>query len=164
MFDPFIISSIILAICFVFILISNHILESKIIKYAFLILSLIFLTLILIFDNNYIYSLLKSIITYLYYPNYLLFVTTILISIIILIYTLIKKKIMFKQKVINYLFFGLCFSLYIIFLRLDININLYSNLYKSPSIIITRITTISFLIWLITTIIFKLIKRSYYEK
>ena len=74
--DPFMISSIILALAFFFILLYNNTLKNKIVNIMFLSLSLIYLILIIIFDNNYIYELLKALITYIWYPNYLLFVTT----------------------------------------------------------------------------------------
>ena len=62
--DPFIISSIILSLTFLFLLIFNNTLKNKLLKVIFLILAFIFLILIFIFDNNYIYELLKNIITY----------------------------------------------------------------------------------------------------
>ena len=157
--DPFIISSIILAISFVFILICNHKLKSKVINISFLILSILFLILIVIFDNNYIYELLKSIITYIWYPNYLLFVSTIFISIIILIYTIFKKKISFLEKIFNYILFGINFSTYIIFLRLDINLDLYSSLYSTPSLVLLRIVSITFIIWVLIILVLKLINK-----
>ena len=107
--DPFMISSIILALAFFFILLYNNTLKNKIVNIMFLSLSLIYLILIIIFDNNYIYELLKALITYIWYPNYLLFVTTILFSIFIFIFTLLKK-INLKQKILNYLLFCLNFS------------------------------------------------------
>lgn len=162
--DPFIISSIILAITFLFILIINQKIKSRVINISFLILSLVYLILIIIFDNNYIYDLLKLFITYFWYPNYLVFVTTILISIIILIYTILKKKLSFKRKIINYSLFCITFPCYITFLRLDLDPSLYSDLYQMNSLIILRIVVLSFLIWLILTIIFKLIDRGIYEK
>ena len=162
--DPFIISSIILAISFVFILILNQKLKSKIIKISFTIFSLIYLILILIFDNKFLYEFFKAIITYLWYPNYLLFVITILMSIIVLIYSILKKRLPFRNKVINYLLFSILFSCYIIFQRLQIDTDLYSSLYSSNSLIILRITSITFIVWFILNIIFKLLDRSKYEK
>ena len=67
--DPFMISSIILALAFFFILLYNNTLKNKIVNIMFLSLSLIYLILIIIFDNNYIYELLKALITYIWYPN-----------------------------------------------------------------------------------------------
>lgn len=157
--DPFIISSIILSFSFILILIFNNKIKSKIIKYSFLILSIIFLILITFFDNKYIYDLLKLIITFIWYPNYLIFVLIIIISIINLIYTLIKK-ISLKRQIFNYLLFGICFSIYISYLRLDINTSLYSSIYSDNSLILLRIVSITFIIWIIITIIFKLIDRS----
>lgn len=162
--DPFIISSIILAISFFVILIINNKLKSKTIKYLFLILSLIFLVLITIFDNNYVYLLLKNLITYIWYPNYLIFVTVILLSDIILIHTGFNNKLSIKRKILNYLIFSISFSCYIIFLRFNIDITSYSSLYQSNSLIILRIESISFIAWFILTIIFKVIDRSSYEK
>jgi len=118
--DPFTISSIIIAISFVFILIFNQKIKSKVIKFSFLTTCLIYLILILIFDNNFIYELLKSSITYIWYPNYLLLVLTILISILIFIYTILKENLSLKNKIINYILFSIMFSLYIIFKRLNI--------------------------------------------
>ena len=162
--DLFIISSLLLAISFFIILIINTKVKSKTIKYLFLILSLIFLVLITIFDNHYVYLLLKSLITYIWYPNYLIFVSSILISNIILIYTCLNNKLSIKRKIINYLIFSISYTSYIIFSRLNIDINSYSSLYQNNSLTILRIETISFLTWFILTIIFKLIDRSSYEK
>lgn len=161
--DPFIISSIILALTFMFLLIYNDTLKNKIIKIIFLILSFIYLTLIIIFDNKYIYDFLKFLITYIWYPPYLLFVTTILFSIINFIYTMFKK-LSSKRKIINYLLFCLNFSCYITFLRLNIDLNSYTSYYANNSLTILRITSISLLVWLILTIIFILIDRSKNEK
>lgn len=162
--DPFMISSIIIALSFSFILICNYKLKSRVIKISFLGLTFLFLILIMIFDNNYIYSLLKLVISYFWYPNYLMFTTTILFSVILLIYSLVKNKLSFKNKIINYLLFSISFSTYIIFNRLNIDTNLYSSLYSTNSLIVLRIVTISFAIWLVLTIIFKLLDRRYYEK
>ena len=109
-------------------------------------------------------ALLKSLITYIWYPNYLIFVSSILISNIILIYTCLNNKLSIKRKIINYLIFSISYTSYIIFSRLNIDINSYSSLYQNNSLTILRIETISFLTWLILTIIFKLIDRSSYEK
>lgn len=162
--DPFIISSIILAISFFVILIINTKIKSKTIKYSFLILSLIFLVLITIFDNNYVYLLLKNLITYIWYPNYLIFVSTIILSNIILIYTCLNNKLSNKRKILNFLIFSISFTSYIIFSRLNIDINSYSSLYQTNSLIVLRIESISFITWFILTIIFKVIDRSFHEK
>ena len=159
--DPFIISSIILAIAFLFILICNYKLKSKIIKFSFLILSIIFLILIFIFDNSFIYEFLKSLITYIWYPSYVLFVVTIIFSIIILIWTLLYNKLLIINKTINYLFFCICFCCYIIFLRLNIDPLLYNSLYSSKSLIIMRTVSISFIVCIFVNIVFKL--RGRYE-
>ena len=157
--DPFIISSIILAFSFIFILICNQKLKSKAIKLSFLVLAIIFLILLLVYDTSYVYELLKCFITYFWYPNYLLFVSTVLISIVILIYTILNKKLKIYEKIANYLLFCISFPCYITFQRLDIDPKIYSSLYEYPSIMITRIVTISFMVWLIITLIFKLVSR-----
>ena len=161
--DPFMISSIILALTFLFILIYNHTLKNKIINLIFLILSLIYLILIIIFDNNYIYELLRALITYIWYPNYLLFITTILFSIFTFIYTLLNNMSN-KRKIINYLLFCINFSCYIIFLRLDIDLNSYISFYSSNSLLVLRISSITMIVWLILTFIFKIIERGKNEK
>ena len=157
--DPFIISSIILAFSFLFILICNQKLKSKVIKLSFLVLAIIFLILLLVYDTSYVYELLKYFITYFWYPNYLLFVSTVLISIVILIYTILNKKLKIYERIANYLLFCISFPCYIAFQRLDIDPKIYSSLYEYPSIMITRIVTISFMVWLIVTLIFKLVNR-----
>ena len=161
--DPFMISSIILALAFFFILLYNNTLKNKIVNIMFLSLSLIYLILIIIFDNNYIYELLKALITYIWYPNYLLFVTTILFSIFIFIFTLLKK-INLKQKILNYLLFCLNFSYYIIFLRLNIDLKSYTSYYSSNSLLVLRISSITMIVWFILTFIFKIIERGKNEK
>ena len=161
--DPFMISSIIFALAFFFILLYNNTLKNKIVNIMFLSLSLIYLILIIIFDNNYIYELLKALITYIWYPNYLLFVTTILFSIFIFIFTLLKK-INLKQKILNYSLFCLNFSYYIIFLRLNIDLKSYTSFYSSNSLLVLRISSITMIVWFILTFIFKIIERGKNEK
>ena len=160
--DPFIISSIILAFSFFFILICNLKLKNKWIRITFLILSIAYLVSIFVFDNNFITDLLTSLITYIWYPNYLIFVTIIIISIIVLLITLFKKKMKLKYKIINYLLFCFMFAIYIIYLRQGIDTSLYSELYSKISLIILRTASIFFLGWLIITIIFKIGDK--YEK
>lgn len=161
--DPFMISSIILALAFFFILLYNNTLKNKIVNIMFLSLSLIYLILIIIFDNNYIYELLKALITYIWYPNYLLFVTTVLFSIFIFIFTLLKK-INLKQKIINYSLFCLNFSYYIIFLRLNIDLKSYTSYYSSNSLLVLRISSITVIIWIILSLILHIIERGNNEK
>ncbi|MGN1353197.1 MAG: hypothetical protein ACI4WF_03930 [Bacilli bacterium] len=161
--DPFMISSIILVLAFFFILLYNNTLKNKIVNIMFLSLSLIYLILIIIFDNNYIYELLKALITYIWYPNYLLFVTTILFSIFIFIFTLLKK-INLKQKILNYSLFCLNFSYYIIFLRLKIDLKSYTSYYSSNSLLVLRISSITVIIWIILSLILHIIERGNNEK
>ena len=93
-----------------------------------------------------------------------MFVTTIIFSIIILITSLLKK-ISFNNKIINYIFFCLNFICYISFIRLDIDVEIYSSYYDFNSLLILRISSISFIVWLIINIIFKFLnKRGKYEK
>ena len=161
--DPFMISSIILALAFFFILLYNNTLKNKIVNIMFLSLSLIYLILIIIFDNNYFYKLLKALITYIWYPNYLLFVTTVLFSIFIFIFTLLKK-INLKQKILNYSLFCLNFSYYIIFLRLNIDLKSYTSYYSSNSLLVLRISSITVIIWIILSLILHIIERGNNEK
>ena len=161
--DPFMISSIILALAFFFILLYNNTLKNKIVNIMFLSLSLIYLILIIIFDNNYIYELLKALITYIWYPNYLLFVTTVLFSIFIFIFTLLKK-INLKQKILNYSLFCLNFSYYIIFLRLNIDLKSYTSYYSLNSLLVLRISSITVIIWIILSLILHIIERGNNEK
>ena len=151
--DPFVISSIILAVTFLFILISNQKLKSELIKYSFI-----------IFDNTYAYEFLKAIVSYFWYPNYLMFASTVIIVIIILLYTLINSKLPFIKKILNYLLFALCFSCYVVFSRLDIDVTKYASLYSSKSLTVMRIVTITFTIWVLTNICMELISRRHHEK
>lgn len=162
--DSVIIISIVLALCFFAILICNNKFKSKVVKFSFLILSLFYLGSILLFDSSYVHELLKSLITYIWYPNYLIFVCVILISIFILIYTLLKKKMDLKIKIMNYFIFCLDFVCYITFIRLKIDVTSYSSLYSLKSLVIMRIVTISFLIWVIVRLVLKGIKRGKNEK
>ena len=154
-----IISSILLSLSFFLILIFSK--NNKTIKYLFLVLSILFISLILLNDNNFIYSFLKTIITYLWYPNYLLFVITIFFSIIIFVYCLIKEKKLIN-KIIGYILFCFSFSNYVIYLSSDIDINKFENLYSIRSLTIMRIENIIFILGMITYIIFKI--RGKYEK
>ena len=159
--DPFIISSIILACSFFFILLCNHVLKNKLIKLLFIILSSIYLVLIFVFDNQFVYQLFKTFITYFWYPNYLIFVTLIIISVIIFLVSLFKKKLSMVDKTLNDYLFCLNFSCYIIFLRLGIDTSLYSSLYSTESLTIMRIVTVTFTIWLIIKICLKYFIRGW---
>ena len=154
--DPFILSSIFISIAFFVILLFNIKMKSKIIKYSFLILTLVFLITIGVLDTNFVYNFLEAIITYLWYPNYLLFVLNILFSIIILLYTLLNDKMLIIKKIASYIFFCISFSCYITFLRLDIDPTLYSSLYKSSSLTVMRIVSVSAFLWLIINIVLKI--------
>ena len=154
--DPFILSSIFISIAFFVILLFNIKMKSKIIKYSFLILTLVFLITIGVLDTNFVYNSLEAIITYLWYPNYLLFVLNILFSIIILLYTLLNDKMLIIKKIASYIFFCISFSCYITFLRLDIDPTLYSSLYKSSSLTVMRIVSVSAFLWLIINIVLKI--------
>ena len=160
--DPFIVSSIILAIAFLVTLLFNFKLKSKVIKYSFLIFFLVFLLLIILCDNSFIYEFLKQIITYLWYPNYLLFVITVICDIIIIIYSMFRNKLNIISKIINYINFVVGFACYIIFLRLNVDPSIYSEYYQSIPLTIVRITTITFLISMLINIIIKL--RGMYKK
>ena len=161
--DPFIISSIILSLTFLFLLIFNNFYKKKALKILFFSLSIIYLTVIFFFDYKFIYELLKVFITYIWYPNYLLFVLNVILSIIILIYTLFKEK-NYLIKIINYCIFSLNTACYIIFQRLNINLDSYVSLYSDNSITILRISSFSIVIWLVLAIIFRLLKRGKNEK
>ena len=147
MFDLLIYSTIIISISFLIILLMNLNIKSKLINILFL-------------DYSFVLNFLTSLITYIYYPNYLCFVISILFSSFIFIYTLIKKNIDKKIKVLNYIFFLIQFSSYIIYQRLDIDLNTLSSIYSLKSLVMIRIVTISSLIFIILSLIFKvLIKK-----
>ena len=148
--------SILIAISFSIILIFNSKFSNKIIKYSFLFFSLIFLILIFILDSNFIYEFLKAIITYLWYPNYLIFVISIIFSIILFIVNILKKEKMLIKNILTYLMFSICLACYIIFLSLDIDVSLYSDLYQSNSLVLMRTVSISFIIYIISLFILRL--------
>ncbi len=154
--DLVVIMSIILSISFLIILLYNDKLKNKLIKVVFMVLAITFMISILILDINYVYYLLRSLITYFWFPNYLIFVTTILISGVIFLTTLFKKKIKFKNKLKNYILFVISFAIYVIYLRQEIDITMFEALYSNISLILMRIETITFTIWLIITIIFRI--------
>ena len=164
--NPFIISSIILSIAYIVILIINIKLNNKKINNLFLVYSIVYLLLILLFDHNFIYQFFKELISYIWFPNYLSYVITNIIIIIIFIFTLIKKKknnYNFKfNRIISYILFVISFVCYNIYQSLGIDSSIYSEYYSNNSMILVRITSISFIIWLICTIILKI--RGKYEK
>lgn len=160
--EPFTIISIILAICFFVILLFNDKIKKKIFKYIFLFFGLIYFIFVIFLDSNFIYEFLKAIITYLWYPNYLIFVIVILFSIIVLMISLLKKE---KNKLINlitYLLFSICFACYLIFLNYDIDINSYSSLYQFKTLLLMRIVTISFMVWILINVFIRM--RGKYER
>ena len=160
--DPFIISSIILSASFFIALIFNYKLKNNIIKYSFLGYSFIFLLLVFLSDNNFIYQFLKQVITYVWYPSYLLFVITVIINILIFIFTLLLKKVNLVSRIINYFNFIISVPCYTIFLRLGYDPSIASEYYQNNVLSLVRIVTISFLISLICNIIIRI--RGMYEK
>ncbi len=162
--DPFIISSFIFAITFFLILLLNHTLKNRLLKLVLLLLGFTCFVLILVFDNPYIYQLLRFLIAYFWYPDYLTFVTVILLSVLIFIYTILREKKSLLKKILNYIMFSIAFCTYIIFQRIDINPESYTSLYSSDSLIVMRILTISFAVWILITIIINIIKRGKDEK
>lgn len=131
------------------ILIINLYKKNKYIKYTYLLFFLLMFTIIFCSDLTILDEILYYIIKYIYYPTYYSCILTILIMIIISIYTLINKKQSNKEKIINYVFSGLIFISYIIFLTLNINILEYKLLYTGYSLLCLRLITRSFGIWLI---------------
>ena len=160
--EPFTIISIILAICFFVILTLNKKIKNKIIKLMFLLFSVIYFIFIIILDSNFIYQFLKAIITYIWYPNYLIYVIVNLISIIILIISFFRKEKNIILNIITYLLFSICLASYLIFLNYDIDPTLYSSLYQTKSLLLMRIVTISFMIWILITIFIRM--RGKYER
>ena len=147
---------ILLLIAFLVILIINDKKNNKLIKYSFIIYSIIYFLLIILFDNNYIYEFLKAMITYIWYPTYLLFVITIIVSIILFIYSLLSKKITFLNKLANYIFFLITFVCYNTFLSLKIDPTIYSELYTNNSLLLMRIASIFCLASIIINIILRM--------
>ena len=162
MLNPYIISNIIVSIVFLILLIFNYTFENKIIKNIFLIYSCVYLILILFFDHNFIYEFFRAVITYLWYPNYLIFVMTTLITLGILIYTLVKKYMKKINTIINYILVIITFICYNMFNTLDIDPLIASELYDTIPLVIMRVASISFIVWLIVTIGLKM--RRKYEK
>lgn len=154
-----VIIGIIIGLSLLLILIINLKINNKVIKLSFLLFSILFSIILLIFDNTYILELFKFLIQNIWYPNYLVLVSIVLISIIVLIYTLLSKKISIKGKIKNYTLISINYSLYIIFNTMNIDINSYTSLYSTKSLLILRISTITFIIWIIVTIIFKFLDK-----
>ena len=142
-----IIGIIILALSLFIILLTNYKLKNKIITTLFFVYSLLFLILILFFDNNFVIVFLRNLITYIWYPNYLVFVVITIFTIINLIFNAIA----------DYLLFIIAFTSYLIFQTLNIDITSVSNLYSNSSLILLRTTTISFVTWIIINIILKIV-------
>ena len=162
MFNPYILCNIIVSIVFLILLIFNYTFENKIIKNIFTIYSVIFIILILFFDNTFVYEFFKALITYIWYPNYLIFVITSLTTLIILIYTLNKKYLKKSNVIINYLLSIIAFICYNTFNTLGIDVDVYSEVYTLVPLILMRTVSISFLCWVIITIILKVWRK--YEK
>ena len=151
-----IIGIIILALSLFIILLTNYKLKNKIITTLFFVYSLLFLILILFFDNNFVIVFLRNLITYIWYPNYLVFVVITIFTIINLIFNGLKQKNFFKS-IADYLLFIIAFTSYLIFQTLNIDITSVSNLYSNSSLILLRTTTISFVTWIIINIILKIV-------
>ena len=155
----FIFTSIIIGLSLLVILIINSNIRNNIIKVSFLLFSIIFSIIILVFDTSYILTLLNYLIKTIWYPDYLIFVSISLISIIVLIYTLLNNKLFLKEKITNYSLFSINYSIYMIFNASNIDVTSYTSLYSSKSLLLLRMATISFLVWLILTLIFKILTK-----
>ena len=147
---------ILLIISFLVILIMNNKKNSKVVKYSFIIYGVIYLFLIVLLDNSYIYEFLKALITYIWYPTYLLFVVTVIISIVLFIYSILSKKIDILSKIVNYIFFLCSFVCYNTFLSLKIDPLIYDELYSSNSLLLMRINNIVFIVTIILNIILRM--------
>ena len=158
-FEPIMIIGLLLFISFLVILLLNIKLKNKVLNTLFFLFSSLFLILIIIIDNSFVYTFLKSIITYLWYPDYLLFSSTVILSILVFIYTYFQKKIINLKKIFNYTLFCIEFLCYFLFQTMDIDVKLYSSLYQIKSLSIMRIGTITFYLWIIINIILKIKER-----
>ena len=155
MLNPYIICNIIVSIAFLILLIFNYTFENKTIKNIFIIYAILFLILILFFDHDFIYQ-------YLWYPNYVIFVMTTIIALIILVYTLLKKYMKKVNTIINYFLVIITFICYNMFNTLDIDPLVTSELYQVTPLVIMRVATISFMVWVIVTLVLNI--RRKYEK
>ncbi len=162
--EPVMIIGFLLFIDFLIILFLNTKVNNKLIKTLFFLFSSIFLILIVIIDNNFVYSFLKSIITYLWYPDYLLFCSTVIVSLLVFIYTYFRKKINNVCKIFNSILFCIEFLCYFLFQTMDIDVNLYSSLYQFKSLFVMRVGTISFYLWLIICIILKINEKGVFNE
>jgi len=139
----------------VLILIINLKEKNSFIKNAFILLFFLLAVTFLIYNQGIINDGLSFFIRYIYFPTSNSFVLTIFLTICILLYSLFNDKLANKIKIINYVFSSFLFVIYIVFMTLNIDMSLYNSLYSNPSLFLLRISTRSFVIWIVILSIIK---------
>jgi len=141
--------SFIIYLILLFILVVNMHRKNKIIKYGFLILFIISIIILVITNDMIVDTFLKLFITYVYYPSFSSYMITLFLTLCILVYSIFNDHINEKIRIVNYVFASLMIISYIIFMLLDIDVNMYSSLYLNSSLICLRYVTRTFIIWLL---------------
>lgn len=98
---------------------------------------------IFLFGSDIIYVLetvVKGIIYSFYFPNIIFYIVTVLISFFFFLYTIISKKLINKEKIINYLICGFHLYLFVLFttncLNLKVSLISPAKIYKHDELYI----------------------------
>lgn len=98
---------------------------------------------IFLFGSDIIYvleTIVKGIIYSFYFPNIIFYIVTVLISFFFFLYTIISKKLINKEKIINYLICGFHLYLFVLFttncLNLKVSLISPAKIYKHDELYI----------------------------
>lgn len=137
------------------VLVINIYKKNRWVKYISALFTVVFLLTLFVINENFCDQVLFAIIRYIYFPEISSYIVTTLLTSLILFFTIIYDRFSNGIKVVNYTFSFLIIVSYIIFLMLEINVNSYNQLYVGNSLICLRLTTMSFVLWILTLAIVK---------
>lgn len=133
----------------VLILIINIKRKSAIIKFSFGIMFLLLMGLFIYYNQDMLDHIIRFLVRYIYFPSFTSYLITLFLTLIILISSVLSEKFNKKIRVVNYICSSLLIVGYIIFMILNIDISLYSQLYSGASLMCLKYSTRGFIVWMI---------------
>jgi hypothetical protein len=138
-----------LYLIFIMVLVFNLHKKSKIIKAVFATLILVFVALLLQYNDSVLDSVLSLVVRYLYFPSFATFMVIIFGSLGILFYSIFNEKLTINTRIINFVFASWIVIVYLIFVLLRLDVTSYLSLYTGTSLICLRFVSRGFLLWIV---------------